>query len=109
MSKIMFAAAAVAALLAGPALAETTQVLVRTNAVDFNNRAQVQDVYARINDAARQACTTPSDNKYVATPDRECVARAVADAVRATNKPTLTAAYESNTDRANRALAGNDQ
>jgi UrcA family protein len=108
MTKLMFAAAA-AALLAGPALAETTQIQVRITNVDFNNRAQVQDVYARINEAARQACTTPSDNKYVAAPDRECMARAVAEAVRATNKPLLTAAYDSSANRANRALAGNDQ
>ena len=109
MSKMMFTAAVAAALLAGPALAETTQVLVRTAHVNFNDPAQVRDVYARINKAARDACTTPSDNKYVAQPDRDCMARAVADAVRATDKPLLTAAYNSNPDSANRALAGNDQ
>ena len=109
MSKLMFTAAVAAALLAGPALAETTQVLVRTAHVDFNNPAQVHDVYARINKAARDACTTPSDNKYVRETDRDCVTRAVADAVRATDKPQLTAAYNANPDSANRALAGNDQ
>ncbi len=109
MSKLMFTAAVAAALLAGPALAETTQVLVRTHHVNFNDPAQVREVYARINKAAQDACSTPSDNKYVAQPDRDCMARAVADAVRATDKPLLTAAYNSNPESANRALAGNDQ
>ena len=109
MSKMMLTAAVAAALLAGPALAQTSQVMVRTHHVNFNDPAQVRDVYARINQAAREACTTPSDNKYVAQPERECVARAVADAVRSTDKPLLTAAFNSNPDRANRALAGNDQ
>ena len=108
MSKIVLAAVA-AAVLAGPAFAETESTLVRTSRVDFSDRAQVQKVYDRVVAAANRVCTTPSDNKYVARPDRECVDRAVAQAIAQTNKPLLTQAYNAAGEPSNRALAGNDQ
>lgn len=108
MSKIVLAAVA-AALLAGPAFAETQSTLVRVARVDFNDQAQAQRVYDRVVAAARTVCSTPSDNKYIAAPDRACMDRAIADAVGRANKPTLTQAYNAAGGPANRALAGNDQ
>jgi UrcA family protein len=109
MSKIALAALAVA-MLAGPALAQETQsALVRTGRVDFNDPAQVQQVYQRVEAAARQVCTLTSDNRYVAVTDRECMRKAIADAIAQTNRPLLTAAYDASARSTNRALAGNDQ
>ncbi len=109
MSKIALAALA-AVLIAGPALAQQTEsALIRTKHVDFNDPAQVAQVYQRVEAAARRVCTTPSDNKYVADLDRECMTKALANAVAQTNQPLLTAAYDASARTSNRALAGNDQ
>lgn len=115
MTKLILAAAAAAALFAGQAFAaeqvQTQTVVVPASAVDFNNAAQVKVLYQRIDAAAREACSMNSANPALARPERECYARAVADAVRNVNRPLLTAAYDQDRGpmRSNSALAINDQ
>jgi UrcA family protein len=108
MSKILLAAAAVATLLAGQALAETKTAAVPTGNVNFNSRADVNALYTRVELAAQSVCSYDSKNKYVAQPDRACVDQAVAKAVASANRPTLTAAYQARGGAAN-AMATNDQ
>ena len=115
MSKLMFVAAAVAALLSGPALADEVvhSAVVPTGAVDFNNPNQANQVYERIASTARDLCTMNSANPVFARPETECVNRAIAQAVQQANRPLLTAAYQRDAVDAKtspgRALAGNDQ
>jgi UrcA family protein len=116
MSKLMFAAAAVA-LLSGPALAapavldQPQTATLDAGRVNYNDRAQVQTLYERINAAARDACSLRSADPLQAIPDRSCMDRAVAEAVRHINRPVLTAAFEGSpvAGRAPSALAINDQ
>jgi len=108
MTKIIFAAAACAALMSGSAMAEQVQTaFVSAKGVDFNDRAQVQALYAKIEAAARQACSLNSPNPALAAPEQDCVRSALADTVQRLDRPVLTAVY----DRAatQRALATNDQ
>lgn len=98
MSKMIFAAAAVATLLAGQALAadkaESKSAQIPAAGVNFYSRAEVQDFYARITVAAKDVCRIDSKNKYVAESDTICVERAVADAVKSADRPLLTAVYQ---------------
>jgi UrcA family protein len=109
MTKMMFAAAAVAALLGGQAFAAdaSTSVAVNTQGVNYNDRAAVQQLYTRINVAAVKACETPSQNRYIRQADQSCVDKAVADAVRKTDRPLLTAAYQGAVS--SNAMATNEQ
>ena len=108
MSKIILAAAAAVALFGGAAMADQVQTTVlNAGHVNFTDRAQTQAFYAKINAAAREVCSIHSSNPMLARPERDCMAKAVADAVRHVNAPLLTAAYDS--DTSNRALATNDQ
>lgn len=114
MTKMLFAAAAIAALLSGQAMAdEIHTAVVNTAGVDFNNRAQADHVYGRITATARDICSVNSPNPVLARPDAECMRQAVAQAVRNVNRPLVTAAYERDAADAvttpSRALAGNDQ
>ncbi len=114
MTKILFAAAAAAAILSGQAMAdEVHTAVVKTTGVDFNNRTQADRVYARIAATARDVCTMNSSNPTFARPEAACVDQAIAQAVRNVNRPLVTAAYERNAVDAVttpvRALAGNDQ
>ena len=114
MTKILFVAAAAAALLSGQAMAdETHSAAISTAGVDFNNRAQADRVYERIAATARDVCSMHSSNPVLARPEAECVSHAVAQAVRNVNRPLVTAAYERDAADAvttpSRALAGNDQ
>jgi UrcA family protein len=117
MSNHTFAAAAALVLLAGPALAATPvadqpqTVLLTPGRVDFADAGQVQTLYTRINAAARNACSLRSADALQAIPDRGCIDRAVAEAVRRLDRPVLTAAYERSpvAGRAASALAINDQ
>ena len=108
MSKILIAAAAVATLFAGSAMAETKTAAVPTGNVNFNSRSDVNALFTRVELAAQTVCRTDSKNKYVAQPDRACVDQAVAQAVQSANRPTLTAAYQARGGAAS-AMATNDQ
>jgi UrcA family protein len=108
MSKILLAAAAVATLFAGSAMAETKSVAVPTGNVNFNSRTEVNALFTRVELAAQSVCRTDSKNRYVAAPDRACVDQAVAKAVASANRPTLTAAYQARGGAAS-AMATNDQ
>jgi UrcA family protein len=77
--------------------------------VNFGDRGQVDGLYARLKRAADLACTTESADRHQARPDRACVDQALAEAVRHTDKPQLTAAYQADATAQNRAFAGNDQ
>jgi UrcA family protein len=82
---------------------------VSRTGVDFGDRRQVDGLYARLRRAADKVCSTDSADHHLARPDQACVDQALAEAVRHTNKPLLTAAYEADATVANRAFAGNDQ
>ncbi len=107
MTKLILAASA-AILIAGPAFAETAgaaqdapSVAVSTKGVDFANREQVRRFYTRLRGAIAEVCGAGSQA------DASCVRDVTAQAVRAANKPVLTALYDS--QGGNRAFAGNDQ
>ncbi len=108
MSKILFAAAAAATLFAGAAIAETKTAAVATGNVNFNSRAEVNQLFTQVELAAQSVCRFDSKNKYVAQPDRACVDRAVAQAVASANRPNLTAAYQAR-GGATSAMATNEQ
>jgi UrcA family protein len=108
MSKILLAAAAVATLFAGSAMAETKTTAVPTGNVNFSSRADVNALFTQVELAAQSVCRTDSKNKYVAQPDRACVEKAVAQAVASANRPTLTAAYQARGGAAS-AMATNEQ
>lgn len=108
MSKILLAAATVATLFAGSAMAETKTTAVPTGNVNFNSRGDVNALFTQVELAAQSVCRYDSKNRYVAQPDRACVDRAVAQAVASANRPTLTAAYQARGGAAN-AMATNEQ
>lgn len=108
MSKILLAAAAVATLFAGSAMAETKTAAVPTGNVNFNSRADVNALFTKVELAAQSVCSYSSKNRYVAQPDRACVDRALAQAVASANRPMLTAAYQARGAGAS-AMATNDQ
>jgi UrcA family protein len=112
MTKLLFVAGA-AVLIAVPALAAETQAeaptkAVSTRGVDFSNKDQVRQFYLRLNTAARAVCDAGSPVPRTFAVDAGCVRQVVADAVKAADKPVLTALYNSSGD-ANHAFAGNDQ
>jgi UrcA family protein len=117
MTKLMLAAAA-ALLISAPAFAEgidqsaqselpTQTVSVR--GVDFASRDQVQHFYAKLRGAAQAVCDSGSASPVVTQADMSCVRDVMAQAVRAANKPTLTAMYDASSSSSTRAFAGNDQ
>jgi UrcA family protein len=114
MTKLLLAASA-ALLIAGPALAETVRGVdeapsqsVSTRGVDFASRDQVRHFYAKLRGAALAVCDSGSANPRVSQADRECVNRVIAEAVKAADRPVLTAVYQSS-QGSSRAFAGNDQ
>ncbi len=123
MTKLMLAAAAAAALFAGPALAagagaDTDTVrsaVLHTGQVNYQDAAQVRAVYKQIRSVARSVCSEPSIDGVFAPsgPDRECMRQAEAQAVSKINRQTLTAAFEGEHGpaslNAGHALANNDQ
>jgi UrcA family protein len=99
MTKSLFAAAAVLALAcAGQAAAEDALVAptqaVSTANVNFRDQAAVKAFYNRIQIAAGQVCDSNSANPRVTQRDALCVRDAVAKAVRAADRPLLTAMYD---------------
>jgi UrcA family protein len=117
--RTLIIASLLAAGLAGQAFAydQTTTaggdqvraVAVSKAGVDFSDRRQVGGLYARLKRAADKACSVESADRHAAAPDAACVDQALAGAVRAADKPLLTALYEADPSVSNRALAGNDQ
>jgi UrcA family protein len=113
MTKLLLATSA-ALLIAGPALAETRAVdeapsqAVSTRSVDFASRDQVKHFYAKLRGAAHAVCDSGSANPRFSQGDADCVSRVMAEAVKAADKPVLTALYQSRQD-SNHAFAGNDQ
>jgi len=99
MKMMMFAAAALA-LSAAPALAveapAAPAVKVSTAGVDFRDPAAVKDLYARLRVSARDVCDSNSASPRVTQRDKLCVEQAVANAVRAADRPLLTALYDTN-------------
>jgi UrcA family protein len=96
------------ALIAASLLALTTPALaangdngkaaVSVANVDFSSNAAVRDVYARLKVAATNVCTTRIESARVNDVDAVCVQRALADAVRAADRPQLTAMNNNESD-----------
>jgi UrcA family protein len=113
MTKLLLAAG-VAVLIAGPAFAaDQTQADAPTRAVsargvDFSSQEQARAFYYKLHAAARSVCDAGSPVPRAFAVDVGCVRRVVADAVKAADKPVLTALYNSSGD-ADHAYAGNDQ
>jgi UrcA family protein len=112
MTKLLLAAT-VAVLIAGPAFAAETQGeapirAISARGVDFSNQQQVRQFYNRLHVAAQAVCDAGSPVPRAFAIDAGCVRQVVANAVKAADKPVLTAFYNSSAD-ANHAFAGNDQ
>ncbi len=114
MTKLILAAAA-ALLIASPALAETVRasddaptIAVSTRGVDFSNPAQVKHFYARLRGAIASVCNSGSILSDAARADAARAAEVTAQAIKAADKPMLTALYNTHGDN-NHAFAGNDQ
>jgi UrcA family protein len=114
MNKLILAASA-ALLIASPALAEGARnsddapsLAVSAKGVDFANREQVQRFYAKLRGAIARVCDSGSASPELARGDAACARQVTAQAVKAMDKPVLTALYNTQGDN-NRALAGNDQ
>lgn len=117
--RALIAAGLIAAGLAGPAFAyeqkhttdgdQVRAVAVSKAGVDFADGRKVGRLYARLKRAADVACSTESADRHLARPDQACVAQALGQAVRQTDKPLLTAAYQADATASGRAFAGNDQ
>jgi len=116
MTKLLLAATA-AVLIAAPAFAAETQTATQGEApvravsargVDFSNQQQVRQFYNRLHVAAQAVCDGGSPVPRAFATDAGCVRQVVADAVKAADKPVLTALYNSSGD-SNHAFAGNDQ
>ncbi|MGZ3272540.1 MAG: UrcA family protein [Caulobacteraceae bacterium] len=112
MTKLLLAAGA-ALLIAGPVFAAETQSeapaqTVSARGVDFNNKEQVRQFYVKLHAAAQAVCDGGSSTPRASAVDAGCVRQVVADAVKAADKPVLTAMYNTSVD-SNRAFAGNDQ
>jgi UrcA family protein len=112
MTKLLLAAGA-AVLFAAPAFAAEPQAeapvkAVSTRGVDFSSQAQVRQFYVKLHAAAQAVCDAGSPVPRAFATDGRCVRQVVADAVKAADKPVLTALYNSSGD-SNHAFAGNDQ
>ncbi len=102
MTNLVLAAAA-ALILAGPAFAEAAKTdaptaTVSARGVDFSSQASVKPFYARLRAATLSVCET----------DLSCTRKVMVSAVKAANKPVLTAMYQGSAQDS-RPLAGNDQ
>lgn len=114
MTKLLLAAG-VAVLIAAPAFAAETQTqaeastrAVSARGVDFSNQQQVRQFYSRLHAAAQAVCDAGSPVPRAFAVDQGCVRQVVADAVKAADRPVLTALYNTTGD-STRAFAGNDQ
>jgi UrcA family protein len=112
MTKLLLAAGA-AVLIAGPAFAAETQAeaparAISARGVDFSNQTQVRQFYDKLHAAAQAVCDAGSPIPRAYAVDARCVRQVVADAVKAADKPVLTALYDSSGE-SNHAFAGNEQ
>lgn len=88
--------AATAAMIGGPALAETQALKVTTAQTNFTDRAQVKQLYSRLYAAAERVCRTDIEQQYAVKADQACVDEAVASAVHRVDQPRLTAMLPAN-------------
>jgi UrcA family protein len=102
MSKIIAAIAAIAVAglsqqaLAQDAKAAPSRVVSIAN-VNFDSEAQVGALYNKIWRIADRLCDSNSTDPRMVQADRACTQSAIADAVRAADKPMLTAMYNNAT------------
>ncbi|MDB5453834.1 MAG: hypothetical protein JWO33_2412 [Caulobacteraceae bacterium] len=97
MQRFLIAAAAVAALIATPALAaDTTPVKMRVHlkGVDLTTEKGAQIALNRINSAARTTCTIDDSGRRVRAIDETCVREVTARAVASLNAPQVLALLE---------------
>ena len=108
MSKLFFAAAAVAAFgFAGQALAADQAApaqVVHAGNVNFHDQAAVKAFYVKLYRTAEAVCDSNSANPVFTQQDQLCVQRALANAVQSANRPMLTAMYRNSADQ-NRGFA----
>jgi UrcA family protein len=81
------------AALAQPAR-EPTQVRVSIQGVDFANRADVAQLYNRLQVAANTACDSDIDTMRAKAQDRACAAQALDGAVQSMHQPLLLAMHD---------------
>ena len=68
------------------------QMQVSVDHVDFNNSAQVRDLYTKLDAAAQNVCDSDVvGDPMTAMADKACERDAVSDAVRQINQPQLSA------------------
>lgn len=97
MSKLLFAAVLAAAALSAPAYAaeqDPPSRQVSTAGVDFSDSEAVRALHARLARAAASVCNSYGANSRVTAADRACAAKAIDQAVRAANRPMLTAVHQ---------------
>ena len=107
MFKIACIAAAVAALTT-PALAQQHKSFASAQPVpvagtDFRSPAAVQDLYGRLKVAATNVCSLYVESARITDVDQVCVQRALSDAVRAADRPQLSALHDGERALATRA------
>ena len=104
MSKLILAAVLAAAALYSPAFAADIQdppsQPVSTKGVDFNDTAAVRAFHARLEQAALAVCDNYRARSRVTAEDKACAAKAVDQAVRAADRPLLTAIHQGARERA---------
>ena len=80
---------------AGPVLPATT---VKFGDLNLSNAQGVQHLYGRISSAAQEVCSTRGDRSLVAAAlERICVRQSIARAVKAVDRPELTAFHAART------------
>jgi UrcA family protein len=94
-TKLMIATMFCAALAAGAQAAEVTPVHVKYADLNPNDAAGAKVLYQRIRRAADTVCAVPDTTElaFIAM-KKQCMVKAIAEAVAQVNAPTLTALYE---------------
>jgi UrcA family protein len=96
----MLAVAALATLAvagqaaAAPSERDASAAFLSTAKVDFQDPAQVQAFYARLERVAREVCDSRISDRSVQREDAACAREAARDAVTRLSRPLLTAAYQ---------------
>jgi len=90
---------AISAAFAGAVRAdEAPQIHVKYADLNVNSSAGAARLYQRIRVAANQVCALPGEPALaVVAMEKDCVRRAIAQAVSAVSNPTLTRVYEAKT------------
>ena len=93
--RIAAAVALFAALTGGAQAGDIPQVRVKYGDLNVNDAAGAAVLYRRIRTAATQVCDLPGTRDLARLQQVDaCVARAVAEAVAAVDKPALTGVYQ---------------